>query len=74
LIEKYFHEVELGINLQAEVSANIRTMKKLSAALKKSGLLPVQYQHHGLGDYQYGEWKFPACLSDRSYLPRYLPY
>lgn len=43
LIEKYFHEVELGINMQAEVSANIRTMKKLSAALEKSELLPEQF-------------------------------
>ena len=38
LVKKYFREIDIGINLQAELSSNINMMKRLSAAFKKSGL------------------------------------
>ncbi|MCI5167788.1 MAG: hypothetical protein D3903_17285, partial [Candidatus Electrothrix sp. GM3_4] len=38
LIKKYFTELDIGINLQAELSSNINMMRKLNVAFKKSGL------------------------------------
>ncbi|XCN74073.1 MAG: response regulator [Candidatus Electrothrix aestuarii] len=38
LIKKYFNEVDIGINLQAELSANVSMMKSLNAAFKKNNI------------------------------------
>ncbi|MGB5686203.1 MAG: cache domain-containing protein, partial [Candidatus Electrothrix sp.] len=37
LIRKYFNEIDIGVNLQAELSTNINMMRRLSAAFKESG-------------------------------------
>ncbi|CAK8724750.1 hypothetical protein KKHLCK_14880 [Candidatus Electrothrix laxa] len=38
LIKKYFTELDIGINLQGELSSNINMMRRLNAAFKKSGV------------------------------------
>ncbi|CAK8725682.1 hypothetical protein GMJAKD_17065 [Candidatus Electrothrix aarhusensis] len=38
LIKKYFNELDIGINLQAELSSNINMMARLNLAFKKSSL------------------------------------
>ncbi|MCI5150270.1 MAG: hypothetical protein D3916_12935, partial [Candidatus Electrothrix sp. MAN1_4] len=38
LIQKYFTEIDIGINLQAELSSNINMLRKFRAAFTKSGL------------------------------------
>ncbi|MDU9050227.1 MAG: response regulator [Candidatus Electrothrix sp. Rat3] len=43
LIEKYFTEINIDINIQAELSSNSNMLKRLSAALKKSGLLLPEF-------------------------------